>query len=350
MNMISSSLRNWQQNNSYRIDGDAVYGVYKGSASVGFSVVEEDGGKLFVFMLSGPDSAFDAVEDLLATQRGELHDVQVGDVESYLALFFDESAGEMSDYGMDDLLALVADNFDSCGFSAPNVCVKCGARASKRAFVDNMVQPMCADCREAMKNGGRPARSAAPAPQPQRGRDYDDAAPLRPQRSTYDESYDEYSGFDHKTSALSTSRGYDDYDDRGRSRVPQESGGGNGAVGAILGALAGLVPYLATALIPFELAALCFISGAGAVLGYMFFSGQRDSKRGMTSAVAAAEVISVLSVLIVGALSNVKDSFGATLGNLFSNLPWLNLVMAILGAILGAALLKDKLDKYAKGE
>ena len=81
--MMSSSLSSWQSANNYRKEGDVVYGVYQGC---GFSVSEEDGGKLFVFMLSASDNrAFENLENAIAAEEGELNQGQVGDVENYLA-------------------------------------------------------------------------------------------------------------------------------------------------------------------------------------------------------------------------------------------------------------------------
>ena len=111
--MISQSLKNWQQSRRYRIDGDTVYGVANG---VGFSVTEEDGGALTIFMLSGPDSAFDSFEQSLTSQSSRLREIAVGDVEGYLALFFDESAGKMPDSLLDELLGFTADSYRAAGF------------------------------------------------------------------------------------------------------------------------------------------------------------------------------------------------------------------------------------------
>ena len=92
--MMSSSLSSWQSANNYRKEGDVVYGVYQGC---GFSVSEEDGGKLFVFMLSANDNrAFDTFENALVDEGGELSQGQVGDVENYLAVFYDESVSSIS--------------------------------------------------------------------------------------------------------------------------------------------------------------------------------------------------------------------------------------------------------------
>ena len=45
--MLSSGLRSWQQENKYRVSDDTVYGVYE---NVGFSVAEEDGGRLNLYI------------------------------------------------------------------------------------------------------------------------------------------------------------------------------------------------------------------------------------------------------------------------------------------------------------
>ena len=197
--MMSSSLSSWQSANNFRREGDVVYGVYQGC---GFSVSEEDGGKLFIFMLSANDNrAFDTFENALAGEGGELSQGQIGDVENYLAVFYDESVSSVSLRTMDKLLDFVVAEARSCGFHVPNTCVKCGARANKRSFVDNMVQPLCAECSAKQKQNRRPAPSA-PAPKPMASRDEDDYerryAPMKPDSSKYDDSYDEYSGMKSK--------------------------------------------------------------------------------------------------------------------------------------------------------
>ena len=121
--MMSSSLSSWQSTNNYRREGDVVYGVYQGC---GFSVSEEDGGKLFVFMLSAGDNrAFDSFENALVDEGGELSQGQVGDVENYLAIFYDESADSVSLRTMDKVLDFVIAEARQCGFRVPNVCVRC---------------------------------------------------------------------------------------------------------------------------------------------------------------------------------------------------------------------------------
>ena len=201
IDMISSSLSSWQSANNYRKEGDVVYGVYRGC---GFAVSEEDGGMLFVFMLSaGDNKAFDNFENALAAEGGELGQGQVGDVENYLAIFFDESRETLSLRTMDKVLDFVIAQARQSGFHVPNVCVKCGAKATKRSFVDNMVQPLCAECSARQKQNHRPApEKAAPAPAPMASRDDDDYsrryAPIKADSSKYDDSYDEYSGMKSK--------------------------------------------------------------------------------------------------------------------------------------------------------
>lgn len=316
--MISNALKNWQQSRSYRVGDDAVYGVYQG---VGFSAAEEDGGKLFIFMLSGPDQAFDNIEAQLASQRGDLRTVEVGDVETYLALFFDESGGDMPESTMDDLLDFVADNCRACGFKAPNVCIKCGAPANKRSFVDGMVQPMCAECRAAEKAAAAPRRPAAPAPAPRE----DDYPPRQPApRSREEYAYDDNAS--------------------GRSKYDVEPGTGNGALGAIVGALAGLTFYFVSAmLIEASLAAFCCLAGVGACLGYIAFNGRREKSTAMTWALSSSIILSLISVIAVQALNNLQGSFGATLSGVFSNLPWMNIILAVFGAVVGVAVCVDRI-------
>lgn len=353
--MISAGLRTWQQDNRFRISGSTVYGVYQ---SVGFSVAEEDGGKLFIFMLSGGDNAFDTIEDMLGAQRGDLHEVQVGDVENYLALFFDESAGEMPARSMSALLDFVAANCRSCGFRAPNICVKCGAPATKRAFHDNMVQPMCAQCREEEKNGGAPARQPAPVPAPapvrsrEPERDYGDS--IVPKQSSYDESYDEYAEFEHKRRMPEEREYYDDRDYYDRARrardYDEESGSSKGVLGALLGAVAGLVPYFITVLIPFQMGMLCCVAGYLSVIGYIAFKGKRVAKPALVTSIVVSELVSIIAVLLVNLFSGFNGSLASAFSSFGANFPWINLALAILGSLLGAAIAMDKLDVYTYGE
>ena len=368
--MLSNALQNWQQENGFRVGSDAVYGVHRG---VGFSVVEEDGGKLFVFMLSGSDNAFDNLEDMLATQRGDLKLLQVGDVENYVALFFDESAGEMPGLSMSVLLDFMADNYRTLGLRAPNICVKCGAPATKRSFLDKMVQPMCADCREKQRQEEAPHPPARQANDRQPDRGYGDA-PLRSDNSRYDDSYDEYAGMEHSRHPLGDpdrrdydDRGYDEREERARRRpsegysegydeyydaqAPRTDSVGGGVIGVILGALAGLVPYFISVLLPFELSALCFIAGFGAVMGYAAFGGLKDRKNAVTSVIAATLACTIIAILFVGIINGFSESFGHTLSVVFKRSDlWLSLIFGIVGAMLGVAVAYNRILKYVRSK
>lgn len=342
--MLSTGLREWQQTGSFRMEGNAVYGVYQ---NVGFSVVEEDGGKLFVFMLSGKDEAFDSLEDLLCNQSGELNAVQVGDVENYLALFFDESVREMSSGGMSGLLDFVAGNFRACGFKAPTVCVRCGAPANKRTFLNNMVQPMCADCREAQKLE-KARKTAAPAindnyvdhtiaPDPRRGQQ-----PPRRAELDYDDGY----GYAGPAPRRDERAVYPDEHFMEKEALSGEGSAPSGFFGALLGALAGLAPYiLLVTAADFELAALCFLAGIGAVLGYVAFGGMRERKNAMTTVFAVSEIVSLFVVLLKNAAENMQNGFSTMLSDLFT-VSWLSLLLAAIGALLGVMVSLDRLTKY----
>lgn len=325
--MISQSLLSWQQSRKYRIDGDTVYGV---SGGVGFSVVEEDGGKLAVFMLvCSSDASFDGMEDMLRNQPG-LSDLQVGDVEGYLALFYDESAGAMDEYMLDDMLTFVSANYRGLGFRAPNVCVKCGAPANKRSFYNNMVQPMCAECSAAVKSGGRapaPAPAVAARPEPQ----HED----RLRTSTvYDEAQDDtYAGMEPTRRKVAPAPAWD-------AEPPFQANNdegtvGKGVLGAVIGAVAGLVPFGICVVLNFPLPALCVLCGVLAVIGYVAFGGVKDKKTGSLAAIVSAEVVTIVAVLLVFLLSKV----GTT--ELL-----INLVLGVLGAFLGIALAIDSLNNY----
>lgn len=380
--MMSSSLSSWQSANNFRKEGDVVYGVYQGC---GFSVSEEDGGKLFVFMLSaGNDGAFDTFENALAAEGGELSQGQIGDVENYLAIFYDESVGTISLRTMDKVLDFVVAEARSCGFRVPNTCVKCGARANKRSFVDNMVQPLCAECSEKQKHNRRPAPSA-PAPMPMVSRDEDDYerryAPIKPDDSKYDDSYDEYSGMkskydddrysdqyggtyndsDYAEPPVSFDDSGDEYreimgDDRsGRDNSPShEVDGtvGRGLLGAALGAFVGVIPYLIVSMIAdFHMAALCFPAGMLAVVFYTMLRGVRSKGTGMGICMSVSAVISVVFMFFGMVFSYVNDTtdFSAALSYLmdkqFSFL-MINIVFSILGSIFGAFFMISVMNKY----
>ncbi len=330
--MISQNLLSWQQSRKYRLDGDTVYGV---SGGVGFSVVEEDGGKLAIFMLvCSSDASFDGMEDMLRSQV-DLSDLQVGDVEGYLALFYDESAGAMSEHMLDDMLTFVSANYRGLGFRAPNVCVKCGAPANKRSFYNNMVQPMCAECSAAVKGSARPAPAPAPAQRPEPPQED------RLRTSTvYDESRDDtYAGMEpsRRRPAPAPAPAWDREPAPPYQSNDDEGNSGKGVLGAIIGAVAGLVPFAICAVCNFPLPALCVLSGVFAVLGYVAFGGVKDKKTGSLVSILSAEAVTVAAVLLVFLISKV----GTT--ELL-----INMVLGVLGAFLGIALAIDSLNNYIR--
>ena len=384
--MMSSSLSQWQSANNYRREGDVVYGVYQGC---GFSVSEEDGGKLFIFMLSAGDGrAFDTIENAIAKEGGELSQGQIGDVESYLAIFFDESVSSMSLRTMDQVLDFVVAQARSCGFRVPNVCVKCGARANKRSFVDNMVQPLCAECSAKQKQSRQPAQAAAPspvAPRPMASRDEDDYerryAPIKPDSSKYDDSYDEYSGmkpkYDDKKYSDKFGGTYNDsdyaeppvsFDDSGDeyheimgdSRSGKDDGPsheiegtvGRGVLGAALGAFVGVIPYMIVSMIAdFHMAALCFPAGMLAVVFYAMLRGVRSKGTGMGICMAVSSVVSVVFMALGMILSYVNDTtdFSAAFSYLTDKqltFFLVNVVFSILGSIFGAFFMISVMNKY----
>ena len=384
--MMSSSLSQWQSANNYRREGDVVYGVYQGC---GFSVSEEDGGKLFIFMLSAGDGrAFDTIENAIAKEGGELSQGQIGDVESYLAIFFDESVSSMSLRTMDQVLDFVVAQARSCGFRVPNVCVKCGARANKRSFVDNMVQPLCAECSAKQKQSRQPAQAAAPspvAPRPMASGDEDDYerryAPIKPDSSKYDDSYDEYSGmkpkYDDKKYSDKFGGTYNDsdyaeppvsFDDSGdeyreimgdsrsgKDDAPSheiEGTVGRGVLGAALGAFVGVIPYMIVSMIAdFHMAALCFPAGMLAVVFYAMLRGVRSKGTGMGICMAVSSVVSVVFMALGMILSYVNDTtdFSAAFSYLTDKqltFFLVNVVFSILGSIFGAFFMISVMNKY----
>ena len=391
--MMTSSLSSWQSANNYRREGDVVYGVYQGC---GFSVSEEDGGKLFIFMLSAGDNrAFDTLENALSGEGGELSQGQVGDVENYLAIFYDESAGAISLRTMDRVMDFVVAQARSCGFRVPNTCVKCGARANKRSFVDNMVQPLCAECSAKQKqNQNRRQEQSAPAPVPMSSTDSDRYgrnmreeddyerryAPMKPDSSKYDDSYDEYSGMkskydddrysdrfggtyndsDYAEPPVSFDDSGDEYrqimgDSSDKDDSPSEEiegTVGRGVLGAALGACIGVIPYLIVSMIAdFHMAALCFPAGMLAVVFYTMLRGVRSKATGMGICMGVSAVISVVFMFFGMVFSYVNDStdFSAAFSYLMDkqiSFFLINIVFSVLGSIFGAFFMISVMNKY----
>lgn len=405
--MMSQGLASWQAANNYRKEGDVVYGVYQGC---GFTVSEEDGGKLFIFMLSArDDGAFDDFENALAAAGGAMAEGQVGDVESYLAVFYDESHGEMPQSAMNDILNFTASRAKQIGFRVPNVCVKCGARATKRSFVDNMVQPLCADCSEQNKQKRRAAARTAAESQPEAYGGYDNApsaqeddyarqyAPIVADSSKYDDGYDEYAGmapqhsdytsdyssysdpyggtvqgYDSDSSANDSygmafsDDGEDDYravmgNDDEYAPTPDISLGGSmgkGVLGVLFGSLVGVAIYLIFALVlHFPMGALCCPAGMLAVVLYTKFGGVKAKGMGMGLSIGLSAIISMIVVFITSIFSytNANTDFSSAMNYLFGDtdqtiLLVINLVLSVLGPVFGACLFIDFMNKYVGGD
>lgn len=406
--MMSSGLASWQAANKYHKEGDVVYGVYQGC---GFTVSEEDGGKLFIFMLSAnDDSAFDNFENVLVAAGGAVSEGQVGDVENYLAVFFDESEGEISSAAMDDILNFTASRARQFGFRVPNVCVKCGVRATKRSFVDNMVQPLCAECSAQNKQNRKTAaqQPAKPAAEDDYAQRY---APITANSKMYDENYDEYAGMiprhgDYVSNTADTSNynnnGYSDannynndytgdygsdysdnnsqpYDNQfafsgdddhtdnpysdvmGRDEDNQpapdvEFGGsmGMGILGVLVGSMVGVILYIILALLAhFPMGALCCPAGMLAVILYTVFGGRKSKLVGMGMSIGVSVIVSLFTIFITTVLSYTGDgtSFSGAVSYLFSDgeqtaLLIINMVLATLGSVFGACFFINVMDKY----
>lgn len=360
--MISAGLQNWQAANGFRQENDCVYGVYNG---VGFSAANEDGGKLFTFMLSGPDAAFDKIEDMLAASA-QLRDVQVGDVENYLALFIEENGRETSAQVMSALLDFVLNNARACGFSVPRVCVKCGAPANKRTFYNNMVQPMCAECNETQRAIARSAaRKQAAAPQQDS---------IVPKKSGYnpdeDDTYDEYAAA-AVAAAVTAPRTQPSRPQRsmpqenegfgGGSSVPlsfgpdviDEGSGAKGFFGALLGAIGGLVPLYALVIAAdFKMLILSTLSGVCALLGYIAFGGIKKKNTAIATVLVLAELFSIISfafINIIGGMGTGLDFSAALSESLFTGVvDYINIALAVVGPFFGVAITIDKLAEYLK--
>lgn len=361
--MISAGLQNWQSANGFRQENDCVYGVYNG---VGFSAANEDGGKLFTFMLSGSDAAFDKIEDMLSA-NAQLREVQVGDVENYLALFIEENGRETSAQVMTALLDFVLNNARACGFSVPRVCVKCGAPANKRTFYNNMVQPMCAECNETQRAIARSAARRQAAAQQQDS--------LVPKKSGYnpeeDDTYDEYAAAavaaavtaprtqpsrpQPQRPAPQANEGF------GGSSVPlsfgpdvvDEGSGAKGFFGALLGAIAGLVPLYALVLAAdFKMLILSTLSGVLALLGYIAFGGLKKKNTAISTVLILSELFSLLSfafINIIGGMGTGLDFSAALSESLFTGIvDYINAALAVVGPLFGVAITIDKLADYLK--
>ncbi|MGN0473806.1 MAG: hypothetical protein ACI4IJ_01825 [Acutalibacteraceae bacterium] len=379
--MMSSGLASWQAANRFHKEGDVVYGVYQGC---GFTVSEEDDGKLFIFMLlANDDSAFDNFENALATAGGAASEGQVGDVENYLAVFFDESAGEVSDAVMDEILSFTASRAKQLGFRVPNRCVRCGERATKRSFVDNMVQPLCADCSAKNKQNRKAAaqQSAGSSEDDNYAQQY---APITASSSLYDENYDEYAGMtpshaDYISNTADTSNynnndyadanGYNDYnsyndyndnygdayagnnsqsyndqfafgndddytdnaynDVMGRDEDNQpapdvEFGGsmGMGILGVLVGSVIGVMLYIILALFAhFPMGALCCPAGMLAVILYTVFGGRKSKSTGMALSIGVSVIISLGTIFLTTVLSYTGSGtdFGGAVDYLFGD-------------------------------
>lgn len=402
--MVSPQLATWQSKNNYRSDDDVVYGVYQGC---GFSVSEDDDGLLFTFMLRPrDDEAFDDIEDALAQRGGELSEGQVGDVEGYLAVFFDQSHGLISGRTMNDILDFVVEQARPCGFRVPNTCVKCGARASKRSFLDGMVQPLCAECSAQNRQNRRAAAaSAAQKKQPDRDSDEDERyakqyTPIVPDSSKYDDSYDEYAGMSSSGRSYNRLQYDEDRESQNKNTGSQqfepapisfsdeaevnyrsaakddpaddyreimdgqsehsatvsetyiEGSAGMGILGALLGSLAGVIPYIIIALAAnFHMAALCFPAGMAAVWFYTIFKGRKSMTLGMSVSISAGVVISVITMFLCMVVSYMDQSrnFGQAVSYLFSEQGTFfafNTVFATLGSAFGALFMIVLMSKY----
>ncbi len=363
--MINNGLLSWQQANGFRQESNSVYGVYNG---IGFAVSGEDGGKLFTFMLTGSDSAFDRIEDILAAERSPLGEVQVGDVENYLALFFEEISGEMPASLMTALLDFVIAHAHECGFTVPRVCVKCGAPANKRSFYNNMVQPMCAACRDEEAAKRKPTSRPAPHQEAPAAPTHGDTLLTQKVRYNPDED-DTYSQYTHENTrapqpkpaavpqphpqqprqTASVPLGFAPVDDSSMGDKAK------GILGALLGAVAGLVPLylsaiISSASISLAMYVLCAGAGIGAVLGYISFGGYKLRNTALVSTIALAEIFSIISFVCINMIAGMGG--GLTAGEALSSslfkgvVDYLNIALAVFSSALGVFVTLDPLSKY----
>ena len=301
----------------------------------------------------------------------------------------------------------VAEQARSCGFRVPSTCVKCGARASKRSFVD--VQPLCAEC-SALNRQERHTPSAAPKDTPRDEARYaQQYAPIVADDSKYDASYDEYAGmtpahstyksmnemngapyqpFDEANEPVSLpdstdgsgrsyarypdkpsappfrfEEGQDDYNDimggdgSGSavfSETRIEGSAAKGIFGAVLGSLAGVIPYIFIAMVvKFPMAALCFPAGILAVLFYVMLQGRKSVTFGMAVCAAVSLLVSFLTTLLCMGIFYMEQTRTFTqalqyLLNENSQFLVFNTVLSILGAAFGALFMIVRMSKYVE--
>lgn len=195
---------------------------------------------------------------------------------------------------------------------------------------------MCAECSAATKAGGRaptpapaPAPASAPRPEPRREQYQED----RLRTSTvYDEERDDtYAGMEP-----SNHRSVPTWEAEPPYQAGNDEGtAGKGVLGAVIGAVAGLVPFGISIVFGFPLPALCVLCGVLAIMGYVAFGGVKDKKTGSMASIVSAEIVTIVAVLLVFLLSKV----GTT--ELL-----INIVLGVLGSFLGIALAIDSLNNY----
>ena len=206
-------------------------------------------------------------------------------------------------------------------------------------------------------------------------------APIKPDSSKYDDSYDEYSGmkskydddrYKDKFGGTYNDSDYDEprvsFDDSGeeyRDIMGDDRSGkdsspsheiegtvGKGVLGAALGAFVGVIPYLIVSMIAdFHMAALCFPAGMLAVVFYTMLHGVRSKGTGMGICMSVSAVVSVVFMFLGMVFSYVNDTtnFSAALSYLMDkqiSFFLINVVFSILGSIFGAFFMVSVMNKY----
>lgn len=360
---MNDILLQWKSQNKLSEESNFIYGNYN---KVGFAVNYENSGYLFVLTLeSDSDASFKSLQNKISAQGNKFDGLQVGKVESYLALFI-QSVSVPND--LSAIIDFAVRNSSECGFYTPKVCSSCGAVATKMKFENGVVRPVCADCKAGIVK--------TPEPEVKKEEDYlsslqDDSYESEEYvigknkdniaafygDSKSDDSFNSEEWSKHDDFVIEGTDEYyqildDDEFDYGTSGMSR----GNvflGILGALLGAAIGVIPYfLLYKFLDIPVAALCLVSGILSVLMYTWFRGRKSVGLGMTLSLVFSIVAAVGMVVFIQntvEISNGGVSIFTDITGLFGNTAFLiHVLMAVVGAILGAFVCKGALNNYCE--
>lgn len=359
---MNEILMQWKAQNKLSEDGDFIYGNYN---KVGFSVNYEDGGFVFVMTLEADDdSAFRTLQNKMSSQSA-LRNVQVGKVESYLALFTDNAS---SPNDLSRIVDFTARNYSECGFYVPTVCSSCGAAATRLKFENGIVRPVCADCKAGIKKMPEPEQDdnnyfgslkddSYESEEYVIGKRRDDINSFYGEQNDNDDSFGGEDWSKHDDFEVADSNEYshvleDDDFDYGTSGMSK----GHvltGILGAVIGAAAGVLPYyLIYTFFDMPVAALCLVSGVLSVLFYVLFRGRKSVGFGMAFSLIFSVIVATGAVVYIQNLISIAGGNGSVFSDitgLLSNTEFLiHELMAIVGVTLGAFVCKGALNNYCE--